>query len=319
MEVVLGIILFLTALFSLISLLSFTKTQKKPTDRLDSWISTYQEPDLQEEKIERKGFISLLGAQAEKLRIGHAYMERTRIALVRADIPLTGYEFNIGRLLVAILVMVISLLVTKSFLWGVLATILIWLASGAYLNSLKNKRLKLFGGQLGDALTLFANSLRAGFSFLQAVSSVAREMPEPVSKEFTKLMKEMSLGLPMEKAMSNLLIRVPLDDLELLIMAILIQKEVGGNLAEIIDTIATTIRERITIKLEIKALTAQGKLSGVVVGLLPLFLGLVMFAFNPSYVMILFVEPIGQALIALGLMNMVIGIAIINKIVKIEV
>lgn len=318
MEVLMGVALFLIVALSLFSVLSFTKPKKRPTDRLESWMA-YQEPDVQEEKAERKGIISLMGSQAEKMRIGRKFMERTRIELVCADIPLTGYEFNIGRGLIAVLAGAFSFLFFKSLLGGILIPVGIWFASNVYVTNLKNKRLKLFGSQLGDALTLFSNSLRAGFSFLQAVNSVAREMPNPVAKEFTKLMKEMSLGLSVDKALSNLLIRVPSDDLELLILAILIQKEVGGNLAEIIDTIAATIRERITIQLEIKTLTAQGKLSGIVVGLLPLLLGFGIFVINPSYISILFTEPIGQIMIAFGITNMMIGIFIIGKIVKIEV
>lgn len=319
MGILLGILLFIVGFISLFSVLSFAKPRKRPTDRLESWMSAYEEPEIQEDKPERKGFISLIGSQAERLGVGKRVMEKTRIELVRADIPLTGYEFNITRGLIGVMAGTVCFVVFKSWAMGIVIPLVIWFLADAYIASLKAKRLKLFSSQLGDALTLFSNSLRAGFSFLQAVSSVAREMPDPVAKEFTILLKEMSLGLSVDKALSNLLIRVPLDDLELLIIAILIQKEVGGNLAEIIDTIASTIRERITIQLEIKALTAQGKLSGIVVGLLPLLLGIVMFAFNPSYVTILFVNPIGQILIAIGIMNMIIGILLINKIVKIEV
>lgn len=312
-------ILFIVIFISLFMVLSFARPKKRAADRLESWMSAYEEPAGTEERPAKKGMISLLGTYAESMGIGHRYMEKTRIELVRADLPLTGYEFNIARGLAGFIAAVVTGLLTRSLLTVCVMFPVVWLMASAYVTSRKNKRLKLFSEQLGDALTLFANSLRAGFSFLQAISSVAREMPDPVSKEFTKLMKEMSLGLSMEKALSNLLIRVPSDDLDLLVIAILIQKEVGGNLAEIIDTIAATIRERITIQREVKTLTAQGKLSGFVVGLLPLFLGVVMFSINQSYVTILFVNPIGQAMIGLGLLNMLIGIYIISKIVKIEV
>lgn len=319
MNMLIGIVLLLAVIVSLFSILKFTRSQKKPTDRLEKWMSTYQEPDIPEEKPERRGLLSQIGAFAEKLRIGHHFMERTRIELVRADIPLTGYEFNIFRSFLVVVVGALCWLFAKSLIGVVLLSLVVWVAADVYVSAQKAKRLKLFGTQLGDALTLFSNSLRAGFSFLQAVNSVAREMPDPIAKEFTIMMKEMSLGLSVEKSLSNLLIRVPLDDLELLVLAILIQKEVGGNLAEIIDTIATTIRERITIQLEVKALTAQGKMSGVVIGLLPIALGLGIYAINPPYMSILFIEPMGRVLVAAGIFNMVIGIFLISKIVKIEV
>ncbi len=319
MNMLIGMVLLLAVILSLFSILKFTRSQKKPTDRLEKWMSTYQEPEIPEEKPERKGLISQIGAQAEKLRIGHQFMERTRIELIRADIPLTGYEFNICRALMIMVAGGLCWLFAKSLIGAMLLGIVIWVAADMYVSVQKAKRLKLFGTQLGDALTLFSNSLRAGFSFLQAVNSVAREMPDPIAKEFTIMMKEMSLGLSVEKSLSNLLIRVPLDDLELLVLAILIQKEIGGNLAEIIDTIATTIRERITIQLEVKALTAQGKMSGIVIGLLPIALGVGIYAINPPYMSILFTEPIGQMLIGAGILNMIIGIFLISKIVKIEV
>lgn len=319
MGMLIGGVLLVAALLSLVCILSFAKPHKKPTERLESWMSAYQEPEIQDEKFERHGIISLLGLQAERIGFGRNYMERTRIDLIRADIPLTGYEFNIGRGFLSLAGFAFFSVIFKTFWLGILILAGIWFSGNVYVSNRKNKRLKLFSGQLGDALTLFANSLRAGFSFLQAVSSVAREMPDPVSKEFTKLMKEMSLGLSVDKALSNLLIRVPLDDLELLIIAILIQKEVGGNLAEIVDTIAGTIRERITIQREVKTLTAQGKMSGWIVGLLPLFLGFFMFISNPPYIATLFTNPIGQVMVALGIINMMIGMFIISKIVKIEV
>lgn len=319
MSMLIGGLLVLALLLSLFSVFSFARPRKRPTDRLESWMSTYQEPEVQEGKPVHRGIISAMGNQAERLGFGKRYAEKTRLKLVQADLPLTGHEFNIIRFLTGSGIGALLFLFTRNLIVSVLVFPIVWLLADFYLIDLRNKRLKMFGGQLGDALTLFANSLRAGFSFLQAVSSVAREMPDPISKEFTKLLKEMSLGLSMDKALSNMMMRVPLDDLELLIIAIMIQKEVGGNLAEIIDTIASTIRERITIQREIKTLTAQGKLSGIVVGLLPLFLGVIMFVVNPSYITILFVEPIGRIMIGLGIFNMIIGIFIINKIVNIEI
>lgn len=319
MSILIGALFALMFLLSILSMFSFARPRKKPTDRLESWMTTYQEPDGQEEKVVRKGLISAMGGQAERLGIGKRLTERTRRKLIQADIPLSGYEFNIIRFLIGIIVGLLPCVVTGNILILLFAIVGVWIVANLYVMNLKAQRLKLFSNQLGDALTLFANSLRAGFSFLQAISSVAREMPDPISKEFTKLLKEMSLGLSMDKALSNMLLRVPLDDLELLIIAIMIQKEVGGNLAEIIDTIASTIRERITIQREIKTLTAQGKLSGFVVGFLPIFLGVAIFAMSPSYISILFTEPIGQIMIGMGILNMIIGLFVIIKIVNIEV
>lgn len=319
MGVLTGLVLLMVFMLSLFSLLSFAHQKAAPADRIESWISAYSEPESEQSKTERTGVLSALGGQAERLGIGRRIMERTHIELIRADIPLTGYEFNIARLGIGLALGLVVALPTRNAAVGLLAVPGVWLLAGAYVQSKKSKRLRQFGNQLGDALMLFSNSLRAGFSFMQAVSSVAREMPDPISKEFTLLLKEMSLGLSVEKGLSNLMLRVPLADLELLVLAILIQKEVGGNLAEIIDTIASTIRERITIQREIKALTAQGKLSGIVVGLLPVFLGIMMAVINLEYVIVLFTHPLGRMMVASGLISMAFGVFIISRIVNIEV
>lgn len=319
MGILTGVVIVLALFLSIFSLISFAKPRKKPTDRLDSWMNTYQEPENSEEKPPKESLIHILGSQAERVGIGKRYSEKTKIKLMQADLPLTGYEFNILRAFVGLVLGAILALLTRTPLMVGLAMAGVWMLSNLYLVQLKNKRMKMFSNQLGDALTLFANSLRAGFSFLQAISSVAREMPDPISKEFTRLLKEMSLGLSMEKSLQNMLLRMPLDDLELLVIAILIQKEIGGNLAEIIDTIASTIRERITIQREIKTLTAQGRLSGYVVGGIPIFLAGVMFFINPAYISTLFMEPAGRVMIGFGIFSMMMGIFFISKIVNIEV
>lgn len=319
MEMLIAALVVVLVLISAISVFVFARTSTRPVDRLDTWMSAYEKPEAEEERKEYKGLLQSIGARAEKAGIGRRISERTQLELIRADIPLTGYEFNIARGIAGIVLGLVVSVLTRTFIVGIIAFVCTWFLASVYISSVKTKRLKMFSGQLGDALTLFSNSLRAGFSFMQAVSSVAREMPDPISKEFTKLLKEMSLGLSTEKALSNFLMRVPLDDLELLIMAILIQKEVGGNLAEIIDNIANTIRERITIQLEIKTLVAQGKMSGLIIGLLPIFLTAVLSILNPAYMSLLYTTTIGKILVVMGLGSMLIGAVVISKIVKIEV
>lgn len=318
MSLLINILLIATLILSLMTVVVFLRKGARPVERLDTWMSSYTVPE-DEVKPEKVGLLQAIGAQAEKTGLGKNYVDRSHLKLMQADIPLTGYEFTIIKAFISVIVGLLAALTLKSLLAGVIGAVLIWILAGAYVEGTKANRLKMFNSQLGDALTLLSNSLRAGFSFMQAISSVAREMPDPLSKEFTKLLKEMSLGLSMEKALANLLLRVPLDDLELLVMAILIQKEIGGNLAEIIDNIASTIRERITIQLEIKTLVAQGKMSGVIIGLLPIFLTAVLFALNPSYMSLLYTTTVGKILVALGMVSMLIGAGIIRKIVRIEV
>jgi tight adherence protein B len=195
-----------------------------------------------------------------------------------------------------------------------------------WLGRRKSGRLGSFNKQLPDTITLLANGLRAGSSFLQAVELVVRESRPPVSTEFSRVIREVNLGLPFEQAMENMVRRVRSDDLELMATAINIQHTVGGNLAEILDSIAFTIRERIRIKGEIRTLTAQQRMSGYVVGGLPFFLAFFIYLAAPTFFDPMFVKPpdvigipLGVILLGIALFAMGMGFFFIRKIVDIEV
>jgi tight adherence protein B len=195
-----------------------------------------------------------------------------------------------------------------------------------WLNRRKSSRLGSFNKQLPDTITLIANALRAGSSFLQAIELVVRESRPPISTEFSRVIREVNLGLPFEQALENMVRRVRSDDLELMATAISIQHTVGGNLAEILDSIAYTIRERVRIKGEIRTLTAQQRLSGYVVGFLPIGLAGFLFVAAPNFMDPMFDPrvgflglPGGVVILALGGFAMFIGFMIIRRIVDIEV
>ncbi len=195
-----------------------------------------------------------------------------------------------------------------------------------WLNRRKNGRLNAFNKQLPDTITLIANALRAGSSFLQAVELVVRESRPPVSTEFARVIREVNLGLPFEQALDNMVRRVKSDDLELMATAISIQHTVGGNLAEILDSIAFTIRERVRIKGEIRTLTAQQRMSGYVVGFLPIGLAAFIFVAAPKFFDPMFDSrasiiglPAGVIIMGIGAFMMFIGFMLIRRIVDIEV
>jgi tight adherence protein B len=195
-----------------------------------------------------------------------------------------------------------------------------------WLGRRKSSRLKAFNSGLADTIMLLANSLRAGSSFLQSVEMVVREAQAPISTEFSRVIREVNLGLPLDDALANLGRRMKSDDLDLMITAIAIQHQVGGNLAEILDTIAFTIRERVRIKGEIKTLTAQQRMSGYVVGFLPVALVLLLQVIAPSFMSPMFVSPpaafglpLGLLILGLGGLMMGIGFIFIRRIVDIEV
>jgi tight adherence protein B len=195
-----------------------------------------------------------------------------------------------------------------------------------WLGRRKGGRLNAFNKNLPDTITLIANALRAGSSFLQAIELVVRESRPPISTEFGRVIREVNLGLPFEQALENMVRRVKSDDLELMATAISIQHTVGGNLAEILDSIAYTIRERVRIKGEIRTLTAQQRLSGYVVGFLPIGLAGFIYLAAPTFFNPMFAKPpevlglpAGVIIMFAGGFMMFLGFMFIRKIVDIEV
>lgn len=181
------------------------------------------------------------------------------------------------------------------------------------------KRKKAFDAQLNDMLAILSNSLKSGYSFLQAVQMIAGDMAPPISEEFDHMLREIRMGIPTEEALQSLNFRVHSQDFDLIVTAIIIQRQIGGNLAEILDNISDTIRERVRIQGEIKALTAQGRFSAMIFLILPTAIGGLLTLINPKYVSQLFTNPIGWGMLGIGILGQVMGGFIIRKIVTIEV
>lgn len=179
-------------------------------------------------------------------------------------------------------------------------------------------RLRVFEQQLPDALSMLAASLRAGSSLLQAMGLVERELPPPISLEFRRVVGEIRVNVPFERALENLQQRVGSPDLELAVTSVIIQREVGGNLAEILDGITTTIRERVRIRGEVRVLTAQGRFSGWIISLLPGVLGLVIYTMNPAYIAPLFSHPLGRFMVGAAAALQFTGFIVINRIMSID-
>ncbi|HHY46599.1 MAG TPA: secretion system protein [Firmicutes bacterium] len=239
--------------------------------------------------------------------------------LEQAGIPLSGSEFMVLDILVAVVSLALILMLTGSLLPSVLMASLGATIPWVYVQIRRQRRVAAFNRQIADALTTISNSLRAGYSFLQAMDVVSREMSAPISEEFSRTLKDMSLGATTEEALTNLAGRVGSDDLDLAVTAIIIQRQVGGNLSEVLDNIVVTIRERARIKGEIMTLTAQGRLSGLIIGLLPLGLALFLSAVNPQYIRLLFSHPLGRLMLLYAIFSEIIGVVLVRKIVGIEV
>jgi len=213
------------------------------------------------------------------------------------------------------------------FLWILFGEPVVGLIGGIFglpvpmitLRVLKHRRDKLFGIQLIDALVNMGNSLKAGFSLIQAFQLIEREMANPISQEFRLLNQELQLGQPLEEALDNLIKRMPGEDLDLVVTSVVISREIGGNLTEIFDNIAQTIRDRHIIEGKIRALTAQGKLQGIIMSLLPVAVGFAIHLVNPELLQPLYQTAMGWFMMVATALFILIGYFWIRKIVTIEV
>ncbi len=242
-----------------------------------------------------------------------------QLDLSQADLKLRVAEFTMVTVLSIVLCAVLGRLVLGSAVLALVFGVVGFFLPRLYVNVRKRRRLNQFNDQLGDTITLLANSLRSGFSIVQSMETVAQQLSPPIATEFHRVVQEIGLGLHYEQALGNMLRRVPSDDLDLMITAINIQGKVGGNLAEILDTIGHTIRERVRIKGEVRVLTAQQMISGYVLTGLPVILGLVLYMINQEYIGRMFTDPCGWIMIGTATLMIAMGFLIIRKIVNIEV
>ncbi len=243
--------------------------------------------------------------------------------LARADLKLRAGEYVILMLIMAGVVGIIAWYVGgRSYLFGAIGALIGLNLPRLYVRRKQAQRLVQFDSQLSDMLNLMVNGLRAGYSTMQALEAVAKELPPPISSEFKRVVQEMQLGIALDQALNNLLRRIPSDDLELVITAINVQREVGGNLAEILEIISHTIRERVRVKGEIKVLTAQVMYSGRFLAIMPLLIIGALYGMNRPYVMHFFnPETRLFGMIALTVAGLMIlsGYFVMTKIASIEV
>jgi tight adherence protein B len=247
-------------------------------------LNQYLESDTAQadREIQRAVLTEWVSKRVEKTSMG----ERIARDLARADIKFkVGEYFALIFFSVVVGGLVTWLLGNRHWLSLLLGIIGGFLGPRLYIRRLQRQRLNKFNDQLSDMLNLMVNGLRAGYSTMQAMEAVSKELPAPISEEFRRVVQEMQIGIPLETALDNLLRRIPSDDLDFVITAINVQREVGGNLSEILDTISFTIRERVRIKGEVRTLTAQVRTSGTVLSFIPFGLTLILWFLNPEYLM----------------------------------
>jgi tight adherence protein B len=312
------------------SIALFTGSSQQVDERLEQYASSAALVDTIETDLDTGRAGPDVADRLDKMMSGRDFFTTIRTRISRADIKLRVTEYMILVVLLGVATAVAAYyLFSDSVIMGVVGFVVGTRILPTYTNMAASRRINTFNNQLGDTLNLWVNALKSGYSVLQAMETIATELPPPVSKEFERVVQEVRLGLSMEQALDNMLRRVPSEDLDLVITAVNIQREVGGNLAEVLDNISFTIRERVRIKGEIRTLTAQGRISGIIISLLPVALSFILYLINDQYVSELWVMerpfiiegvfPCGWLVIGIGVLMIGLGALAIRKIVDIEV
>jgi tight adherence protein B len=247
--------------------------------------------------------------------------DRVSRELARADLKFKVAEYFALVFMSTFVTALLAYLIQPQIASALIGAVIGFFIPRFYVKRQQSVRLIKFNDQLSDMLNLMVNGLRAGYSTMQALEAVSRELPIPISDEFRRVVQEMQIGIPMEQSLDNLLRRIPSDDLDFVVTAINVQREVGGNLSEILDTISFTIRERVRIKGEIRVMTANVRTSGAVLSLIPVFLSLALWFVSPEYIGSFFDRGPLCGWLAVGLIVGMIasGYFVMMKIADIEV
>lgn len=319
MKALLAILITVFCFALLLGLLSIrSREDRVMTERLN-YFAGGEQAQRQKQKLTPK---ALLYNCIEGIANGLGRLQqgkRIELMMQQADWPIRGTEFEAILLLWGGLVGLITFLVTLKgamFFVGALVGVLMGMA---LLGLRIRRRRKKFTNQLGDMLTMVANALRAGFSFMQAFELISREMDAPMGREVQLVVNEVNLGNTLEYALDNMQRRVASPDFELVVTAVLIQRQVGGDLASILDTISETIAERVRMRREVMTLTAQGRASALVVSCIPIGLAAAVSILNPNYLKPLIETELGRMFIVAAVILQLIGFIVIHRIVDIEI
>lgn len=324
MPAILGLTFLFSLILAFVALTIFLPKHNVLKDQMGVYEGAYREAHHVQEK-EPNGYfadrpvISQAVNLASSLAERGGFMQEIQLRVERSGLPLRASEFVFLHICTVVFVGLIAFGLFESWL---LRIAIIPVASAApliLLQYLNKHRETLFHQQLPDTLNLIAGALKAGYSFLQAVDMTVQETAPPISTEFKRVLTEARLGLSVEQALDHMAERAQSTNFNWTVMAVKIQREVGGNLAEVLEILADTVRQRDRVYRQIKVLTAEGRLSAVILFLLPICLGAVLFVVNPQYISALFTTSSGLMLLAAAVVLMLMGGVWLRKIVAIEV
>ncbi|PTL39158.1 secretion system protein [Alkalicoccus saliphilus] len=289
--------------------------RRRLKDRISRFVSTRGSGEAKTKEREKFSFIEKAGKGLKFI----PSRKKTEVLLQQAGTSLTGPEFLAVRVGGSIMTAVVFWMFSDSWLALAAAVPIGFFIPVLYMKRKRTKRLQLLTYQLVETLGTMANSLRAGFSFMQAMQMVAKEMPDPLGPEFGRVVREISLGRPTAEALQRMSERLPNKELEVIVQGIIAQRESGGNLAELLLAMEETISGRIRVLDELKTLVTQGKMSSWIITLLPVGVGVFMYMFNYEYMSIMVEHPLGLTLLFFTALSILLGWLMIQKVIRIEV
>lgn len=310
---------FLTTVFMVLGLYNCIFEKRiEIINRLETY-TTQSDNFVLSSDVNLKEFIlNIIGVVGRKISKQN-YMEEKRKKLDQAYILMRVEEFLGISILSAIFCFLLIFYLTKLWYIALIGIIIGFKIPDIYVGIERKKRMKRLNSQLPEALSILSNGLRAGSSFTQAMSIAANELNTPIKDEFLRVIRDNAIGKTLDEALIAFSERTDDEDVDMLITGLIIQRKVGGNLAEILDTISETIRDRMRIRGEVKTLTAQGRLSAIIISVLPFVVAAFMFVINSDYIMELFKSTFGIIMVVGALIMQILGIFIIMKMVNIEI
>jgi len=307
------------ALMMIASRMGATERTKRTMARLDAVLVVESQGSKDELiDIRKKELISAIPL-LNRLLLQLELTPKMRALLYQADLRLTPGGLLLMSLAAWAFSSYLIYLETRSFLVSVVVGLVPGGVPLAYVLHKRAKRFRAFEEGLPAAIDLMVNALRGGHSLVSAIELVGKEVADPIGREFRVCFDEQNYGLDLRTAMENLSIRIPLQDIRIIMTAIVIQKESGGNVAEVLDKCAYVVRERFRLKREVRVKTAQGRLTGMILSFLPLVLGILLFLVNPENVSLLWRRPLGQKMLYTGAILTLFGVLTIRKIVRVRV
>lgn len=295
--------------------ITFTSKERKIMDqRFRKYFNTTALDEVQDQVVKEKKSKAKKGDSRRLISVSKEFSNY----LAMAGVKLKGNEFILLWIMCTFTPVLLANLITSNILTSAALAITGFAIPPILVMRARKQRQEEFSKQLGDSLVIMANSIKAGFSFQQAMGSIATEMQPPISTEFAKALREVRYGSSLSDALKHMVDRVKSKDLDLLVSAVLTSTQVGGNLSDILGVISETVRERIKIKAEVKVLTSSGRTSGLIIGLLPVVIILGLMVINPTYFEEFFASTIGKLMLGVSVLLEITGFAVINKIVDIK-